>query len=101
MGPANFAAQGYIWSRALEKNIPGVRGMSMMIGENPYAFPTDYQVPLQLPEKALWTVRQRDWVQRNFTHVFIEAFRGLCDRTIPLVKEVERSEEHTSELQSH
>lgn len=82
MGPANFASQGYLWTRALERHYPESTGLAMMIGENAHGFPTDYRVALPLAESTFWTMRQRSWVRASFSHVFIEAFRGVVDRTL-------------------
>lgn len=75
IAPANFAAQGYLWARAVE-TLPGVTCTNMQIESRAsgFRFPADMKVPYNVVWSShLWSRRQTKEITKNFTHVLIEA----------------------------
>ncbi len=78
IGPTNYAAQGYLWARALEKSSPriGARNMEVKLPGG-YNFPADTAVPLAFyNHSSAWQGSELDAVS-EFTHVLFEAERPL------------------------
>lgn len=88
VAPVNFAGQGDRWARAAEANIDGVAAVSMAyrLGQG-FGHPVDQSVPvLAYLFARSWQRAQRDAVERDFTHVLIEAgrqpFGRIFDQTV-------------------
>ncbi|MGN6723796.1 MAG: hypothetical protein ACTHJM_14400 [Marmoricola sp.] len=81
IAPANYAAQGYAWARAVE-HLDGVGAVNMQIrAENDYGFPADYSIGLSPFRRAHhWSRRHRRAVTSGFTHVLFEAERPFLGR---------------------
>ncbi len=78
IGPTNYAAQGYLWARALEASRPdiGARNMEVVLPGG-FGFPADSRVPVSVYNRgAVWQKAQAEAIAR-FTHVLIEAERPL------------------------
>ncbi|MFV0426574.1 MAG: glycosyltransferase [Beutenbergiaceae bacterium] len=76
IAPANFAGQGYAWSRAVRAQ--GVASICVEVGSGTLAMPTDYRVPAAAVRgDRRWAREQFAWVSENFTHVLAEASRPL------------------------
>jgi hypothetical protein len=77
IAPSNFAGQGWQWARAAERNIEGVRAVSMAYhGAGEFGYPTDISVPVSgYVFSKDWQNRQRAAVTSGFTHVGVEAER--------------------------
>lgn len=78
IAPANFAAQGYRWARAVE-GLPGVGAVNMQYREpGDFGFPADYALSKVVFENSgSWARRQRDAVSAGFTHVVFESERPI------------------------
>lgn len=94
VGPANFAGQGWAWGRAAQDHLVGVGAVVMAVQRPTLNFPADYSVPEDAYRHPVWGKRQRQWVERSFTHVLIEAARPLtgwlsgdtCARELPWLR---------------
>lgn len=78
IGPTNYAAQGYLWSRALMEHRPDIGARSMAV-ELPgtFSFPTDTRVPVAVYNRSTaWQKAEFASVGR-FSHVLFEAERPL------------------------
>ncbi|WP_136706710.1 glycosyltransferase family 4 protein [Agromyces sp. H66] len=81
IGPTNYAAQGWLWARALDR-APGDVGARNMAVDVPggFSFPADTEVPVPV------YTRSREWQEAElaavsrFTHVLFEAERALFGR---------------------
>lgn len=79
VAPANFAGQGFLWSRAVTTHVEDVSGVSMAFQSDAgFAFETDNAVPeaVYLYSTA-WQRRQVRSVREGFSHALIEAERPL------------------------
>lgn len=77
VGPVNWAGQGWQWARAAERNLPGVRAVTMAyrIG-NEFGHPVDQAVPVgAYVVSRRWQRAQHDAVVSGFSHVLVEAER--------------------------
>lgn len=79
IGPANSAGQGYLWARAIERELPGVGVVAM--GTVPpgavFGFSVDQAVPVeQYRWSPDWSRAQRTAAMR-FTHILAESGRPL------------------------
>lgn len=88
VAPVNFAGQGNRWARAAEAGVDGVAAVSMAyrFGHG-FGHPVDQSVPvLAYLFARSWQRAQRDAVERDFTHVLIEAgrqpFGRIFDQTV-------------------
>ena len=74
IAPANYAGQGYRWSRAVEAN-PDVSAMNMVYDSiNPFGYPVDYPVPGRIAAHSRrWQRAQLKALHEIFTHMLIEA----------------------------
>ncbi len=81
VAPANFAGQGYAWSRALERHVDDLTAVSMApVRDGGFGFRVDYPVPYPVyAASRRWQRAQRNQVLR-FTHVVLEAGRPLFPR---------------------
>lgn len=81
VGPTNYAGQGYLWARAVEREIPGVGAVNMVAEvEHGFRFPADDAVPVATYLLSRpWQEEQRRYVEQ-FTHVLVEAERPLLGR---------------------
>jgi hypothetical protein len=77
VGPANFAGQAWAWARAAEQHLDGVGATVVAVRRGLLDFPADYPVPMPVYRSPSWSVAQRDWVVREFTHVLIDGVRPL------------------------
>lgn len=77
VGPANFAGQAWEWARAAERHLDGVGAVVMAVRRGGLEFAADYQVPLPVYRSPSWSVAEKDWITRSFTHVLIDAMRPL------------------------
>lgn len=74
IAPGNYAGQGHAWARALRENCPDVASMSVRVGSQRTAFPTDYLVDIDVFNGDLeWRLEWREFVQKHFSHVIVEA----------------------------
>lgn len=74
IAPANYAGQGYQWSRAVSRN-PRVTASNMVYAEiNPFGYPVDHPVRWRtVTHSRRWQRAQLDALTRHFTHVLVEA----------------------------
>lgn len=80
IGPANYAAQGYAWARALEQ-LDDVVAKNMQVRDDQYGFPADYSIELLAYRLAYhWSRKHRSAVITQFTHVLFEAERPILGR---------------------
>ncbi len=78
VGPANFAGQGWEWSRAVERLLPDVAVQNFAFGrDDAFNYPADYLVPVTTYRSAAWARDQERYVLEHFTHVLIEAGRPV------------------------
>jgi hypothetical protein len=87
VAPANFAGQGFAWSRAAMAHIPGTTGVCVEIGAGTLSMPTDKRIrPIVADGDRVWAAEQLAWVRDSFSHVLIEAgrplFGSLFDRDV-------------------
>lgn len=87
VAPANFAGQGFAWSRAAVAHIPGTSGVSVEIGTGTLSMPTDERIPPVVAYgDRTWAAEQLTWVRDNFSHVLIDGgrplFGSLFDRDV-------------------
>lgn len=78
IAPTNYAGQGYLWARALERSDPRILARNMAV-ELPggFTFPSDTLVPIAtVNASAQWAEREWD-AARRFTHVLVEAERSM------------------------
>lgn len=77
VGPANFAGQGWAWSRAVDRHL-GVSAENLMARDDDrYGFRADHVVPAATYRSASWAHRQEALVRYRFSHVLIEAGRPV------------------------
>lgn len=81
VAPANYAAQGYSWARAVEE-ASSHSAQNLTIGPGRASrFPTDDFVPRQVADKSHdWGRRQAGAISESFTHVLVEAQRPILGR---------------------
>ncbi|MBZ2196449.1 glycosyltransferase [Occultella gossypii] len=86
VGPANFAGQGYLWARAVERCVPGVSAVSFAPHvPGAFDFPVDYRVPqATYLDDFEFHERHLAYVRGEFTHVLFEAARPLFGRSYGL-----------------
>jgi hypothetical protein len=74
IAPANYAGQGYRWSRAASVN-PRVTASNMVYAEiNPFDYPVDHPVRGRtVTHSRKWQRSQLRALTENFTHVLVEA----------------------------
>lgn len=79
VGPANFAGQGHLWAKAVERYVPGVHALSYAVHiPGGFDFPVDYSVhPRTFRFNKGWQQRHFDFVADNFSHVLLEASRTM------------------------
>jgi hypothetical protein len=77
IGPANFAGQAWAWGRAAEAHLDGVSATVMGVQRGVLDFPADYAVPLTVYRSHPWSLAQRRWLTRSFSHVLIDAMRPV------------------------
>lgn len=78
IAPTNYAGQGYLWARALERSDPSIGARNMAIDlPGGYAFPADTLVPIAaVNASADWA--EAEWTSvSKFTHVLVEAERPM------------------------
>jgi hypothetical protein len=78
IGPTNYAGQGFLWARALERADASVGARNMAI-ELPagFAFPADSLVPIAVQTASVAWQRAEFEAAAGFTHVLFEAQRSL------------------------
>ena len=95
VGPANFAGQGWQWSRAVERELSGVGAEAYAFVKGDLDFPVDYGVPVEMYAKSIeWQEDQERHVLSSYTHVLVEAERPIlgrrygatCDGEIPVLR---------------
>lgn len=80
IAPANYAAQGYAWARAVE-NLPGVGAVNMQVRGDQFGFPADYSIELRAFQRAYhWSRKHRKAVATQFSHVLFEAELPILGR---------------------
>lgn len=81
IGPANFAAQGYHWARAVERFVPETSAVSVRtFGQSAFNLEVDLDVPTPVyARSSTWQQRFEDYLSRQ-THVIWEAGRPLLGR---------------------
>ncbi|WP_133107072.1 glycosyltransferase family 1 protein [Occultella glacieicola] len=86
VGPANFAGQGYLWARAVERSVPDVSAVSFAPHvPGAFDFPVDYLVPqATYLDDFEFHERLLAYVRGQFTHVLFEAARPLFGRSYGL-----------------
>lgn len=83
IGPANYAAQGYAWARAVRLHCRDATAINLRSGPTPNPFPADLAVDTRTFAGDLeWRLAWRDFVMRTFTHVIIEANLSLLGEVI-------------------
>lgn len=83
IAPANYAAQGFAWARAVEK-LDGVGAVNMQ-AHGAFGFPADYSIPVNALRHAYhWSRDHRAAVTRQFTHVLVEAELPILGRACGL-----------------
>lgn len=97
IAPANFAEQGFLWSRAAE-TLPGVScsSLSHYLPHTGFSFRSDVHIHQNVSNYShLWGKKQRELLAREFTHVLVEAGRNIyyTDRSMTF-------REHIEDLQS-
>ena len=94
IGPANFAGQGWQWSRAVERELPDVGAETYAFVKGSLDFPVDYGVPVATyANSARWQEDQERHVLATYTHVLVEAERPIlgtrygstCDGELPVL----------------
>jgi hypothetical protein len=83
IGPANFAGQGWAWSRAVTRNLADTSAQCMAVSKGKLDFPVDYEVPRETYLSSKWHRDQTRYVTRNYTHVLIEAARPILGSRPP------------------
>lgn len=79
IAPANYGIQGYYWSRAAQ-TIPGVAAVNLrFVPPSPaIGAPNYFRVPQNVGQSShIWARRQRKAIQKNVTHILIEAGRPV------------------------
>lgn len=80
IAPANYAAQGYEWARAVE-TLPGVAACNLFVSSGGYGFRADHRVSNEVFQKShRWGREQARAVVDGFTHVLVEAERPVLGR---------------------
>ena len=81
VGPTNYAGQGYLWCRAVEREIDGVAAVNMAAeADHGFRFPADDAVPIATYLMSHRWQQEREAYVRRFTHVVFEAERPLFGR---------------------
>lgn len=81
VGPTNYAGQGYLWSRAVERHLDGVGAVNMAAeADHGFRFPADDAVPIATYLMSHRWQQEREAYLRRFTHVLFEAERPLLGR---------------------
>ena len=79
IGPANMAGQGWAWSRAVLRELPGVEVEVFAVPHPTLAFPADVALPADaFARDARWQSDFELHVQSELTHVLIEAGRSVA-----------------------
>lgn len=77
IAPANFAGQGYRWSRAAEL-IAGVGAVNLQVVQGVFAYTSDYSVmPNVFRQSRRWQQKHFEKIASGFTHVIIEASKSV------------------------
>lgn len=78
IAPTNYAGQGFLWARALERSNPdiGARNAAVQLPGG-FSFPADTKVPIAtVNADAAWA--EQEWnAARRFSHVLVEAERSM------------------------
>lgn len=78
IGPLNTAGQAGRWAQAIERNHPGVFGMSMRIEAGKHNLPADWTVKRERYTSSLnWKVATTDYFLNNVSHVLAEGGRPI------------------------
>jgi len=79
IGPANMAGQGWAWSRAVLRELPGVEVEVFAVPHPTLAFPADVALPADaFARDARWQAEFELHVQSELTHLLIEAGRPVA-----------------------
>jgi len=79
IGPANMAGQGWAWSRAVRRELPGVGVEVFAVPHPTLAFPADVELPADAFARDVgWQVGLEMHLQSDLTHVLIEAGRPVA-----------------------
>jgi len=79
IGPANMAGQGWAWTRAVARELPGVGVEVFAVPHPTLAFPADVALPADaFARDARWQVEFELHVQSELTHLLIEAGRPVA-----------------------
>ena len=77
IGPVNYAGQGYLWSRAVSRELPDVEARNLVVEvSGGLSFLADYQVPLAAYLGSKEWQRAHLESMAKFSHVVIEAGRA-------------------------
>ena len=81
VAPTNYAGQGYLWCRAVERELDGVGAVNMVAeADHGFRFPADDTVPIATYLMSRRWQQEREGYVRRFTHVMFEAERPLFGR---------------------
>jgi hypothetical protein len=79
IGPANMAGQGWAWSRAVLRELPGVEVEVFAVPHPTLAFPVDVALPADaFARDARWQTEFELHVRSELTHLLIEAGRPVA-----------------------
>ena len=78
VAPANYAAQGYAWARAVERELPGVGARNLeIVRSTTFGFPRDAEVSEHIATLSPRWARRQSRAVRRFSHVLVEAERPI------------------------
>jgi hypothetical protein len=78
IGPANMAGQGWAWTRAVRRELPGVEVEAFAVPHQALAFPSDVALPADaFARDARWQTELEMHLQAELTHLLIEAGRPV------------------------
>lgn len=82
VAPANYAAQGHAWARAVERELPGVGARNLeIVRSTAFGFPRDAEVSEHIATLSPRWARRQGRAIRRFTHVLVEAERPILGGT--------------------
>jgi len=89
VGPANYAGQGTLWARALERDDDRCAARSLaVVVPGAHSFPADATVPFPVYRHSpRWQHAQRDAVLAGFDHILLESMRPLFGSLYPSIAE--------------
>jgi hypothetical protein len=93
IAPANYAGQAHAWAEAVRRHVDGATALNVQVGAHPhFPFECHHEVDRETFAGSLdWRLAMRSWVEREFTHVIVEANRAVLGHAT-------NGENHTREL---